>query len=136
MTSILNHNLKFKCQIKRQITFNVKSVTPSLSTPQPPSTQIKHPRTQQKAFTAQIYKKAIKSLNSKHRELQSEQENLIKNIEPSRSTSNMSTKTQSTLNTENVTIKFIETNKQPIGSQTKSVNYNSQSDFMNDFKVR
>lgn len=82
-------------------------------------------------------------MNSKHRQLQSEQENLIHNIEPSRSTSNLSFKTQSTVNTENVTIKFTDKNKESLGNEKvkplrssyKSVNYNSQSDFINGFRV-
>lgn len=87
----------------------------------PNQVTVKSPQNQQQnAFSAHIYKKAIKSLNSKHRQLNTNQENIIQTTQytsSSRSNSVMSdgthksqtkAKTNHLNEKSNVTIKVLE----------------------------
>ena len=106
---------EFSSSLRRQITFSLLATEPSeiqqeetrdrlepLPTRKSPvaspheralkSPADKSGQLQQTAFSAHIYRKAIRSLNSKHRQIQSNQEIII-STHPSRSSSSMSNAT-------------------------------------------
>jgi len=95
------HELKNVSQLSYQSNPKpVATLAPVQITIKPNAFNSAQASTQSKAFTAQIYKKAIKSLNTKHRQIQQQHETYIHSSRhvdlASRSTSNMSIQSQST----------------------------------------